>query len=156
VILFAILVYIAVEIAAFVLVAEHIGFLLALVLVIGISAAGPMLIRRAGTGVVEHARTRIRRGETPDREVLDGVGVLFGGILVCIPGFVGDAVGLLLLIGPIRHLALRLSGRHLGRRVASSSVWSVRPGFGPGPVVDAASHERGAHHGDQPPPALQK
>jgi UPF0716 protein FxsA len=161
VILLAILLYLAVEIAVFVVVAEHIGVLLAVILVLGISATGPMLIRRAGTGVLEHARARIRRGETPDREVLDGVVLLFGGVLVCIPGFVGDLVGLLLLIAPVRHAAIRLTGRHLGRRVASASMWSVTPGFGrrgaaDPTIVDAATHEPGAHgHGDQPPPALQ-
>jgi UPF0716 protein FxsA len=161
VILLAILLYLAVEIAVFVVVAEHIGVLLAVILVLGISATGPMLIRRAGTGVLEHARVRIRRGETPDHEVLDGVVLLFGGVLVCIPGFVGDVVGLLLLISPVRHAAIRLTGHHLGRRVGSTSMWSVTPGFGrrgaDPTIVDAATHEPGAHgHDDPPPPALQK
>jgi UPF0716 protein FxsA len=156
VILLALLLYAAAEVAAFVVVAEHIGILLALIIVLGISAAGPALVRRAGTGVVNHARERIRRGEAPDREVLDGVVLLIGGVLVCIPGFIGDVLGLLLLIGPVRHAAIRLTGRHLARRVASASMWSVSPtGFGrrgrAGGPIDATTHEPGVGHDDHPP-----
>jgi UPF0716 protein FxsA len=156
VVLFAILVFVVAEIVAFVAVADHIGILLALLLLLGVSAAGPLLVRRAGRGVVEHARQRILRGETPDREVLDGVVLLLGGVLVCVPGFIGDFLGLLLLIGPVRHAAIRLAGRQLGRRVASASMWSVgsspfgRRGSAPD-VIDATTHEPGAHKG--PPPA---
>ena len=155
-ILLAILVFVIAEIAAFVVVADHIGILLALLILLGVSASGPVLVRRAGRGVIDHARQRIRRGETPDREVLDGVVLLLGGVLVCVPGFIGDFLGLLLLIGPVRHAAIRLAGRQLARRVASASMWTVGPSpFGRrGParevIVDTTAHEPGAHGG--PPP----
>lgn len=162
-ILLLLLVYLAAEVVAFVVVAEHIGILLAIILVLGISAAGPMLVRRAGTGVLEHARQRIRRGERPDREMLDGVVLLLAGVMVCVPGFIGDVLGLLLLIGPVRHAAIRLTGHRLGRRVAAASMWSVSaPGFarrgGADPtIVDATTHDPGAHgrRDDPPPPALE-
>ena len=48
---------------------------------------------RSGRGGVEHARQRIQRGEAPDREGLDGVVLLLGGVLVCVPGFIGDFLG---------------------------------------------------------------
>ena len=167
-ILLALVVYMVVEITVFVVVAEHIGVLAAVILLLVVSAAGPVLVRRAGTGVVEHARRRIRKGETPDREVLDGVVLLLAGVLVCIPGFVGDALGLLLLLAPVRHAVIRLTGRHLGRRVVSASgwsagsVWQARPSAfgrrgGRGTtLVDATTHQPGDHGAptdpeDQPP-----
>jgi UPF0716 protein FxsA len=155
VLLLALLLYLVAEIAAFVVVAGHIGVLLAVILVVGISLCGPLLVRRAGTGVIEHARQRITRGETPDREVLDGVVLLIGGVLVCIPGFIGDVLGLLLLIGPVRHAVIRTAGRHLARRVTTATglplVFGARmPGSarrrdGAGPVVDAATHDEPDH-----------
>jgi UPF0716 protein FxsA len=153
----AVLLWAAAEIIAFVIVAEHIGVLLAVILVLGVSAAGPFLVRRAGTGVVQHARERIQRGEAPDREVLDGVVLLLGGVLVCVPGFIGDALGLLLLIGPVRHAVIRTLGRRLARRVAAASGGSFvvfgarRPPTGP--VVDASSHD-GSGTPAPPPPEL--
>jgi UPF0716 protein FxsA len=142
--LLIVLVWIAAEIAAFVEVAERIGILPAVVLVLVVSASGPFLVRRAGLGVLAHARERLARGESPNRELLDGVVLLLGGFLVCVPGFISDVVGLLLLIGPVRHLVIRAAGRHLARRVTSvdplrtSRIWTGgrRPG---GPVVDITS-----------------
>jgi UPF0716 protein FxsA len=124
---FSFLVFVAVEIAAFVAVAEQIGLLWAFALVILISALGPFVVKRVGLSVLSHTQARIARGELPTRELLDGLVVLFGGLLICVPGFVGDAVGVLLMFGPVRALVIRLSGRQLARRVGTirTGRWQV-------------------------------
>jgi UPF0716 protein FxsA len=108
---------VAAEIAAFVLVAEQVGFLWALVLLIFVSALGPFVVRRVGSGVLAHTRERLALGEVPTRELLNGLVILIGGVMICVPGFIGDAIGLLLMIGWIRHLVIRAFGRQLARRV---------------------------------------
>jgi UPF0716 protein FxsA len=110
------------EVAAFVTVGVHIGFGWAVLLLIGVSALGPFLVRRVGVGVLARTQDRLAQGELPTQELLDGVVVLAGGILICVPGFVSDALGLLLLIGPVRHVLIRVSGRWMARRVQT-----VRP-----------------------------
>jgi UPF0716 protein FxsA len=121
------LIFVAAEIAAFVAVAEQIGFLWALVILIFVSALGPFIVRRVGFSVLAHTRERLVRGEVPTRELLDGLVVLIGGVLICVPGFIGDALGLLLMIGPVRHLVIRVSGHRLARRVETmrSGRWLV-------------------------------
>ena len=142
VLLIGLFIYFAAEVAAFVAVAEQIGVLLAVLLVVLISAAGPLLVRRAGLGVLHHARVRLARGESPNRDLLDGVVVVLGGVLVCIPGFVGDVLGLLLLVRPIRHLLIHLSGKALARHLDHSLVVRVSHRSGAGePVIDTASRE---------------
>ncbi len=111
------LLFVAAEIAAFVVVAEQIGFLWALLILVVVSALGPLVVRRAGLGVLANTRERLARGELPTRELLDGLVVFIGGVMICVPGFVGDAVGLLLMIGPVRRLVIRVSGNRLARRV---------------------------------------
>jgi UPF0716 protein FxsA len=54
-------------------VAHHIGWLATIVLIILISASGPRLVRRQGTGVWRRARRRLEHGEVPGREAIDGV-----------------------------------------------------------------------------------
>jgi UPF0716 protein FxsA len=135
------------EIFAFVAVGEHIGFGWAVLLLVGVSALGPLLVRRVGLGVIARTQNRLERGELPTREVLDGVAVLAGGVLICIPGFVGDALGLLLLIGPVRHLFIAVGGRWMARRVqtmrpVSGMVIDVRDH----PVVEAEDHPRSINH----------
>jgi UPF0716 protein FxsA len=111
------LIYVAAEIASFVLVVEQIGLLWALLILIGVSALGPFIVRRVGFTVLVRTQERLARGEVPTRELLDGLVILIAGVMICVPGFVGDAIGLALMVGPVRHLVIRVSGHGLARRV---------------------------------------
>jgi UPF0716 protein FxsA len=111
------------EVAAFVAVGEHIGYGWAVLILIAVSALGPFLVKRVGLGILVRTQDRLQQGEVPTRQVLDGVVVLAGGILICIPGFISDALGLLLMIGPVRHLVLRVAGFRVAQRVET-----MRPG----------------------------
>jgi UPF0716 protein FxsA len=113
----SLLLIVAAEVTAFVLVVEHVGFLWALLILILVSALGPFVVRRVGSGVLARTRERLALGEVPTRELLDGVVVLIGGVMICVPGFIGDAIGLLLMISPVRHLVIRAFGHQLARRV---------------------------------------
>jgi UPF0716 protein FxsA len=113
----SLLLIVAAEVTAFVLVVEHVGFLWALLILILVSALGPFVVRRVGSGVLARTRERLALGEVPTRELLDGVVVLVGGVMICVPGFIGDAIGLLLMISPVRHLVIRAFGHQLARRV---------------------------------------
>ncbi|HEV8065257.1 MAG TPA: FxsA family protein [Acidimicrobiales bacterium] len=122
-----VILYLVAEIAAFVAVAHQIGVLWAFLILIIVSALGPFIVRHVGVGVVARTRERLERGEVPTRQVLDGLVVLLGGVMICVPGFVGDALGLLLMIGPVRDLLIRVSGHQLARRLQKMSVerWRV-------------------------------
>ena len=116
----------AAEIAAFVVVALQIGFLWAVVAIVAASALGPFVVWRVGLGVLGRARERLARGEVPTRDLLAGVVVLIGGCMLCVPGFLGDAAGLLLMVRPVRHLVIRLAGHRLARHVQTFGAgrWS--------------------------------
>ena len=113
------LIFVAAEIAAFVAVGTHIGFGWAVLLLIGLSALGPFAIRRVGLGVLARTQERLAGGEVPTREVLDGVLVLAGGVMICLPGFISGALGLLLMVGAVRDVVVRTGGYWLGRRVTT-------------------------------------
>ncbi len=153
-----VLLFIGAEIAAFVLVAGQIGFLWALALLILVSALGPLVVRRVGVGVMVHTQQRLARGEVPTAELLDGLVVLLGGVLICVPGFIGDALGLLLMIGAVRHCVIRATGHRLARRVQTIRLgprWVTPPpssmmGDRPGPPADPPAAALGP--GDDPGP----
>lgn len=121
------LLILAAEIVAFVAVAEQIGFVWALAILVIVSALGPFVVRRVGFSMLAQTRERLERGEIPNRELLDGLVVLLGGVMICVPGFIGDALGLLLMIGPVRRLVIRVSGNRLSRRVQTipTGRWRV-------------------------------
>jgi UPF0716 protein FxsA len=101
-----------IELAAFVFVADHLGVLAALALVILCSLGGIALVKREGLGSWRRAQARFGAGETPTTELLNGLLILVAGVLMAIPGFVTDALGLLLLIPPVRALVrLAVFGR---------------------------------------------
>jgi UPF0716 protein FxsA len=141
VLLLLVFVYGAAELAAFVVVAEQIGLLGALALLVAVSALGPAIVRRVGLSVMAHTRARLDRGEAPTGELLDGLVVLFGGLLICVPGFIGDAVGLALMLRPLRRVLLHLGGAWLAKRVrrAQGRRWIVDVRSRPGPPDDGGA-----------------
>ena len=139
------LAFLIAEIAAFVAVGSQIGFVWDVLLLIGVSALGPFVVKRVGLAVLGRTRDRLARGEVPTREVLDGVVVLAGGLMIMVPGFIGDALGLLLMIGPVRHLLIGAFGSRLGRRI--QTVRAGRSTF-----IDIRSRDGGVPGSAVPPP----
>ena len=92
-------------IVLFVLVAIWIGFLWALLAVVSTSVIGAVMLRMGGGAHVE--RVKVALG--PERVTAlqsDSAGTMYllAAILLLIPGFITDAIGLLLLIAPLRRL----------------------------------------------------
>ena len=92
------------ELVVFITVAGVIGFLWALTLVVATSMAGVMVLRHAGGNHI--ARIRVAMGEggfTALQADSAGTLILLAGILLLIPGFITDVLGLLLLVTPLRR-----------------------------------------------------
>jgi UPF0716 protein FxsA len=100
------------ELAAFIAVAEAIGFAWALTLVLATSLAGALVLRRAGGSHIARVRVAMGAGNfTALQADSRGFLILLAGILLLIPGFITDVVGLLLLVAPLRQAL----GAALGR-----------------------------------------
>jgi UPF0716 protein FxsA len=92
------------ELVVFITVAGAIGFLWALTLVVATSMAGVMVLRHAGGNHI--ARVRVAMGEggfTALQADSAGTVTLLAGILLLIPGFITDILGLSLLVAPLRR-----------------------------------------------------
>ena len=99
------------ELTAFIVVAETIGFFPALALIAVTSMAGAMVLRHAGGNHI--ARVRVALGAnsfTSLKADSTGAITLFAGILLLIPGFITDVLGLLLLLAPLRRALAVLLG----------------------------------------------
>jgi UPF0716 protein FxsA len=111
----ALLVVPILELWVIVQVAQGIGFLETLALLIAISIAGAWLLKQQGIATWRRLQNTIERGEVPAQEVVDGALILFGGALLLTPGFVTDIVGIVLLLPPTRAILKRSSRRVLAR-----------------------------------------
>jgi UPF0716 protein FxsA len=91
-----------VEIAVIIQVGSTIGVLPTIALLIGISVLGAWLAKHEGFIVLARTRQQLEAGRIPSNELIDGVLVLTGGILLLTPGFVTDIFGIVLLFPPTR------------------------------------------------------
>jgi UPF0716 protein FxsA len=116
------------EIVVFILVAKAIGLLWAILIALVTSAVGMWLLRREGARGWRRFRSAVNEGRPPGREGVDGVVGLLGALLLLSPGFIGDALGLLLLAPPIRAAARAGVRRAAESRISPSVAGQV---FGP-------------------------
>jgi len=135
------------EVFAFIEVGHAVGWLAALVLLLGTSVLGIPIMRAQARSAIERVSVAVSQGGAPARAATEGaLGVLAGALLV-VPGFVTDALGLLLLLPPSRALARRwISHRYAGRVVRFAAAAGR---FAPGDRGAAAAgrfapDERGA------------
>jgi UPF0716 protein FxsA len=102
--LLAVLALPVMELAAFIAVAATIGVLPALALIAAGSVAGLVILRHAGGNHIARVRVALDQGSFSALEAdSTGGATLFAGFLLLIPGFITDALGLLLLVVPLRR-----------------------------------------------------
>ena len=119
------------EIVLFVLVAIWIGFLWALLAVAATSLIGALMLRVGGGAHVERMKTVMGpQRVTALQSDSAGTMYLLAGILLLIPGFITDIIGLLLLIAPLRRLlgALLLKAFVVGEARQRDGVVDLNPG----------------------------
>jgi UPF0716 protein FxsA len=86
------------------------------------SLIGALLLRSQGRAVWRQFNKALADQRMPHREILDGVGVVFGGALLLTPGFITDFVGLLLLLPPSRIVIRRFLTQRIGKRLTFGIV----------------------------------
>ena len=96
-----------VEIILFIIVGKYIGLGMTLLLIIITTVIGAIILQTRGFVNLNRMFKRIQKGEHPAVEMLDGSLVMFAGVLLVLPGFVTDAVGLVLLVPPLREIVIR-------------------------------------------------
>jgi UPF0716 protein FxsA len=143
-----------IELAVMVQVAGIIGVLPTVGLVVAMCVAGAWLMKVEGVGVVRRMQAQVGAGELPAAEVVNGVLILLGGLLMLVPGFVTGVIGLLLLLPPVRALlrplVLARVQRRLDRGRARFAVFSTDGRVGR--VYDAEAHLAAEGEADSPAP----
>ena len=112
----------ALELFVAIKVADAIGVLATVVLLLLSWPLGSWALRSQGRGARRRLGEAVSAGRSPGREVLDGVLVLLGGVLLIVPGFISDALGVLALLPPTRALMRRGLARNLQSRVVVSAT----------------------------------
>ncbi|MBJ8787993.1 membrane protein FxsA [Citrobacter freundii] len=107
--LLAIFLYVYIEISIFIQVAHVMGVLMTLILVIFTSVIGLSLVRNQGFKNFLLIQQKMAAGESPAAEMIKSVSLIIAGLLLVLPGFFTDFLGLLLLLPPVqKHLTMKL------------------------------------------------
>lgn len=107
-ILFAVfLVVPLIEIACFVLIGNAIGLWPTLAGVLLMAVAGSLILRWQGLALLNEIRSSMGRGQLPARALADAMMVAIAGVLLLLPGYFSDLIGILLLLPPVRTLLYR-------------------------------------------------
>ncbi len=116
------------ELWTLVQVARAIGAVPALLILAVVSIAGAALVKRQGLAVLGRIRAELDDRRMPTDHLADGALLLGAGVLLTVPGFVTDAVGLVLLVPPVRRgvaSVLRRRWSRKGRVVAATYTGAI-------------------------------
>lgn len=143
-----------VEIALFIEIGSEIGVAATILWVVLSAVIGVWAMRLQGMAAMIDLQRAVEDVRDPAQPMAHGALAMIGGGLLVLPGFFTDALGILLLIRPVRSALLGL----LGRRVRASAAASARgTGWPPGqphrpPVIDAEYVVVEEADDDAPPP----
>jgi UPF0716 protein FxsA len=129
------------EIVVLIQVGQVIGPWWTILLLVLDSILGAWLMKREGRRAWLALREQVETGRLPTRELADGVLVVLGGAFMLSPGFVTDALGILLILPVTRPVFRRLLtsyavSRVVGRTAPTGNDTRPGPDVVQGEVID--------------------
>ena len=135
VIILCLLIWGLAEMSVFIHIGSEIGGLLTLLGVFVTAIFGIALLKRQGLSVLSQIQADLAKGQAPVTSIADSISMVVGGALMLIPGYVTDAIGLLLFLPGIRTLV----GVYSLQWIARSKRFTGFTNFSSGPFGNAAS-----------------
>ena len=100
----------------------YLGAFQTVALVVFTAMLGIVLVRFEGLKTLQQIRQSLSQGIVPAEEMVDGVLIFVGGILLIIPGLLTDLFALVLLIPYTRTIFKRWLRRRFDRMIAAGNV----------------------------------
>ncbi|WP_137224920.1 MULTISPECIES: FxsA family protein [Shewanella] len=119
-----------IELNVLIEVAGSIGSWATVGLVLFTAVVGVSLVRSQGLSTLMSVQEKLARGEAPGQEIVEGMMLAAAGVLLLIPGFVTDFIGLVLLTPFTRAPIAAFLYKRMQLRVIANGGFP--PGFGAG------------------------
>ena len=140
------------ELAVFIAIGSEVGALLTIIGIAVTAVVGLSLLRSQGRAVMASLQQKVARGEAPVASMADGAAIAAGAVLMLIPGYITDAMGLVLFIPGIRtiigaSLISRMMRRGSGGFSFNANSFGAGS-FNAGPFPNAANESDGSDRSD--------
>lgn len=110
------------EIVFVLLSGKIIGALWTIVLIVVTGILGVYLIRFEGMKAKQQLQKAMANGQPPGPAMIDGVLLFIAGVLLILPGFLSDIIGVLLALKPTRQLFKPLIYRWIKKKYSNGNV----------------------------------
>lgn len=120
------------EISVLVALSNATSWVVTLLVLILVGAAGAWIVKREGTSAWRRVAASVRTGEVPTTSVLDGLLLMVAGFLLLLPGLLSDLLALALAVPQVRAKVRDALTARLQRRIAAraSNARATIFGFG--------------------------
>ncbi|KJY86422.1 exclusion suppressor FxsA [Vibrio neptunius] len=118
-----------IEIGLFISVGGYIGLWPTIALVLITAFVGASLVRSQGLQTLMSVQNRLQQGELPAQQIVEGVMLAVSGVLLLTPGFMTDALGMLVLLPAPRAAMAKFL---MSKMTVQSVGGGFQGGFGSG------------------------
>ena len=113
-----------IEFEAFIAIGNAVGGLVTFLGIFITGGIGVALMKRQGKSILQHWRSNIGEGENNTPPLASGLSLVMGAVLMLMPGYITDFIGLLCFIPGLRTLIGQYLLDRLGVSLHSSSLFS--------------------------------
>ena len=124
--LFLIIVIPAAEIGVLMFSGNMIGLFPTIMLILVTGILGTLLAKKQGLQTVRRVQEQLQYGRLPGDEILDGICILVGGVLLLTPGFITDIFGIFFLLPPTRNFIKPLIMKMFQRWINKNTITVIR------------------------------
>ncbi|UPR28801.1 membrane protein FxsA [Vibrio crassostreae] len=123
-----------IEIGLFIQVGGFFGLWPTIALVLITAFVGASLVRSQGIQTLMSVQGRLQQGEMPAQQILEGVMLAVAGVLLLTPGFMTDALGMLVLLpAPRAMIAKKMMEKMVVTNMSGGFHAGGQAGFGQSP-----------------------
>ncbi len=110
------------EVAILLWVTAHTGLLFTIACCVFTGVLGGYLVREQGLQTFSRIQATMKDGQIPADEAVEALMLFVVGILLCVPGFITDTLGFLIIIPSVRKLVASMVTHQIKNMIASGHI----------------------------------
>lgn len=114
------------EIVLLLLLGNQVGILWTILIMVGTGILGAVLAKKQGFQAIKNFQASMQAGQAPGPAALDAVCVLIGALILILPGFLTDIVGLFFVLPFTRKIVQKYMYKSMRKQLKKSSVVIVQ------------------------------